>query len=495
MIVFDAPRRIAPGRDLPILLLLHHIDRYPVTCRTVDIAVTQPGRAPLKFTYTDAHTHCTHQWTTKSTTCLLFVLSRCALYEGTIYITAAAHIAYNGRTRVVINNNLRSAGAQALCCHIATHDLPGVGRCVYGDLHVHSDASNTRRFVAPPVAVTDRMAHAFGLHVLGITDHSYTLTAEKWHTGKDSLDTFSGRTCILQGEEVSATNARTHTVHMCALAADAFIAGCKDGTVVPAAQGGPDVETSARAIHTHGGLCFAAHPGAVPSMLYRILLRRGSWHEQDISGDIDGLQAVTGAFDAAWTRAKRLWIRLLLRGFRLSLIAGNDTHGDFSRLRVAGPLLRDVREYQARFLGSTRTGIYLDSCSRDDVTHALAGGKTFVTDGPFLCICKDADARDIIVATAGIRADRTDGVYVHAAGTPEVGALEDIRLVHGEYEHREERTVGRYTYTDTVVYTACVRFDLNARFRTPGYLRAEVTCRDRTGTRYTRAFTSPCYLY
>ena len=52
-IVFDLPRRLNPGEDLPISLLTNDIHRFPIEPDIVSVTISERSHKPLLFKFND----------------------------------------------------------------------------------------------------------------------------------------------------------------------------------------------------------------------------------------------------------------------------------------------------------------------------------------------------------------------------------------------------------------------------------------------------------
>ena len=311
------------------------------------------------------------------------------------------------KSYTVINDNFNTSSKRAFRCFKSSDSLPGKELCGYGDLHIHTQFSQSHVEFGPPLTIIDRMAKCCGLTFIGITDHSYDLSCEKdnylnenhsverW---KRLLDELSGSgdfsTIILPGEEVSCLNGSGKTVHLGALGIHDFIPGSSDGARRNLHfKQSLTVPEAVEEIHRQGGIAFAAHPGSLSGILQSLALHRGKWESDDLDAAVDGLQAFNGSFSTSWNRGKSLWIKLLSEGRQVPLLAGNDAHGDFNRYRaIKLPFLSIYEDFQ-RFMGYGRTGLYGNCLSSDAVLQKIRNGMTFITTGPYVSI-NYSDATD-----------------------------------------------------------------------------------------------------
>ena len=174
-VIFDAPGRLDPGEDLPILLIANDLHRFPAEFADCAIAVSWPHATPKRFDFPDIAEFELEQPFRSSMRAFILRIPRSALPSGLIYITCRITVKCGNKKHVVINDNLRTSGKFSFVCFVADHHLPGSEFCSYGDLHVHSQYSQSHVEFGPPLAVIDAMAQASGLSFVALTDHSYDL--------------------------------------------------------------------------------------------------------------------------------------------------------------------------------------------------------------------------------------------------------------------------------------------------------------------------------
>jgi hypothetical protein len=434
----------------------------------------------------------------------LFPVPSEGLEDGEFFMNAKVTIRNRGRTQHVLNDNLPGTSKAAFRGWITGEPLPGNDRAAYGDLHVHSHYSRSHVEFGPPLSIVDSMAEAYGLDFVAVTDHSYDLSsrpdnflaydpdAERWRMLLAEAAQINGRAPrLMVGEEVSASNALGRTVHVCGLGLERFVPGSRDGARFSAPRDSTLPLTEAmEAIHEQGGLAMAAHPGALPGMLERLLLGRGSWDAVDVSEKVDIFQALNNGFVRSWFRARRLWIELLLSRRRLPLAAGNDSHGDFNRYRSVGVPFLSVHEDPRRYLSYSRTGIYGNPTTMAAITEGLRQGRTFVTTGPFLDL-HPPDSPHTTLVGGDVRLTRCRTITVSITSSYEYGFPCLLRVFRGYYDAREEKPLVVRDLNErklNVLYQVEVDDEGG-----PGYIRAEALCRRDDG-QTTQAATSPCYL-
>jgi len=508
-IVFDLPRRLAPGKDLPVTLIINDIDRFPCELSHVSVSVSYTGTPPALFTFDDPGAHAVSHPLQRQSAVYLFTIKRTALKTGCAFVNCKAVVRRGGAAIEVLNDNLVTASARPYCCLVTDAFLPGQERCSYGDLHVHSQFSQSHVEFGPPVSVIQTAAGAFGLDFLSITDHSYDLACDignylardagrrRWELSCGETGRLRGsRPIVLQGEEVSCRNRSGLVVHLCGAGQRQYVPGSRDGARLWFRQE-PDltVEQAALNIAEQHGLSFAAHPGSRVGLLQRLLLGRGAWRNQDVTGRLDGLQALNSGFTRSWVRAKRLWLAALRRGMRLTLVGGNDPHGDFNRYRsIRKPFLM-VTENFDRYLGFGRTGVYGRPENEAGVIEALRLGRTFVTTGPFIGLYRDSGCTEPAVGKPDLPIDTETKLRLVVESSPETGALQVVTVNAWYAGCVEEIRLFSRTFTES-----CHRFiqevdpgliPAGAR----GYIRAEALCvQGGTAPEACQAATSPCYF-
>jgi len=272
-VVFDAPRRLAPGRDLPVVLLLNDIDRFPAECLSVDITVSRKQHAPRLLRFDDnAKNKLEHPFDFQSAV-YLFSIPRRALEPGNIFINCAATIKSRGKTVKILNDNLPGSSKLPFSCFIADEHLPGHSLFSHGDVHVQSHFSQSHVEFGPPIAVIDLFANCYGDDFTAITDHSYDLACsmenylktdtelKRWESLKNVLLKNTFKTVLVLGEEISCFNSKGKAIHLCGLGLQNYISGTLDGARrnIQRNQQLP-LETAIAQVHSQQGIAFAAHP-------------------------------------------------------------------------------------------------------------------------------------------------------------------------------------------------------------------------------------------
>ena len=505
-VIFDAPKRLEPGEDLPILLIANDLLRFPSEFTDCAIAVSWPQATPKRFDFPDIIPFEVKHPFHRSMRAFIIRIPRAKLPSGLIYITCRVTVKCGQKHYVVINDNLPTTRKFSFVCRITDHHLPGSEFCRYGDLHVHSQYSQSQVEFGPPLTVIETMANASGLFFIAVTDHSYDFSCsmenylapdpglKSWLTFQgDIADRGKKGTILVPGEEISCLNGKKEVVHLCGLNLNTFIPGSLDG----ARKNRYDdrqltLMEAIYAIHEQKGIAVAAHPGAHPGFLQRLLLYRGEWTDQDIQSDIDAMQIFNDGFSRSFNNGKKLWISMLQRGYKVPIVAGNDAHGDYNRYRALSLPFLSIKENDNRFMGHGKTGIYGKCQSVDNVMEGIREGSTFITTGPFTSISSSVSPADSIIGKKPISGDLAT-LFIHAISTPEFGPVRTINVYAGEPGNLPEKRIFSRDYSD-INYHACEKIMtatlLNNSYT---YIRSEISS-EASGNAAAKAFSSAVFL-
>jgi len=504
-VICDIPHRLDPGMDLIIMLLLNDLRRFPTEPIEVAATISQPGRGTTLFTFNNLIDHEIEHPFKKNQRIFLLPIRRNELPAGEIFVNVKVTLQSVRKTWVVLNDNIPGTSKRAFRTYVSSKPLPGNELCKTGDMHVHSQYSQSHVEFGPPLQVIDAMASACGLDFVAVTDHSYDLSCamgdylredqelERWKIfQKEITKPEAFQTKLIAGEEVTCLNASGKSVHLCTLGGKTFIPGSMDGArrhlCFPQSL---TVSQVCNEIHNQGGIAIAAHPGSRSGLLQRILLHRGRWTVRDAMSDLDGFQALNSGFMKAWGRGIALWLRVLQQGTRLPLVGGNDAHGDFSKYRAIKAPFVSVYENDERHFGGGRTGIYGNPSSQNDLLDAVRQGATFVTTGPYISVNYSEEPDSYAVSCKGTNT-AAETMHIHAISTPEFGNLQTIRVLAGSTRsEREERVIANISAREDP-FEIIIPVDVSS-LASGSYLRAEAVTTGGSGEGC-QAFTSAVYL-
>ncbi|MBN1576019.1 MAG: PHP domain-containing protein [Chitinispirillaceae bacterium] len=504
-VLFDVPYRVGPGEDLPILLIINDLVRFHAEPQQVAVTVSQPSTGTKVYHFSDLKQYEVDHPFKKLQRAFILPVAKRELPIGQLFINATVTLKNEKKKWMVFNDNLNTSSKRAFSCYCADNPLPGKELCSYGDIHVHSQFSQSHVEFGPPLAVIDRIAKSCGLSFVGITDHSYDLSClmdnylnedqslERWNQQKEELsDTLNFSTIMIQGEEISCQNLMGSTVHLGALGISDFIPGSRDGARKRLHfKQQLTIKQAVNEIHRQGGFAFAAHPVSRSGLLQRLFLHRGAWSEEDFHEQIDGIQAFNNGINQSWVRGKKLWLKLLQQGNRIPLLAGNDAHGDFNRYRAIKRPFLSINEDFQRFMGYGKTGIYGKCTNAAEVLNYLYKGSIFITTGPYISIDYSKNPKNFSISSAPSRLPGNN-LYIHAISTPEFGALGKISLFTGSTQKGINERIFYVTNIKETIYE--LQIPVETKFLSTGeYLRAEVETILKNRIRH-HAYTN-CYFF
>jgi predicted metal-dependent phosphoesterase TrpH len=501
-ILFDCPRRINPHSELPVTLIFNDTFSQPISLCDISIAINQPGNKPVLFAFGDLSiSEIDHDFKNNQKVYTI-LLKREKLPAGTVYLNCKATVRYRGKTFDILNDNLQTSSKLPLCCYISDTFPPGNQDCKYGDMHFHSQYSQSHVEFGPPLDVVDTTARASGLDFVAITDHSYDLccsmkdylteeiSLERWNSLQKQYEK-KHEVQFLRGEEISCLNSNGNIIHLCGIGLKEYINGSSDGARRTKVFGADlSIDKVISRIQSQGGIAYAAHPGSKKALMQFLFLNRGTWTQKDIDNNpITGVQAFNGSYKGAWERGKKLWLAALQKGKKLALIAGNDAHGDFNRYRAIKSPFISILENQERFMGYGKTGVYSHALSEQSITDCIKAGKTFITTGPYANICDASDPMVSLISLEKLAASKKNLLLI-VKSTTEFGCITQLSLfAYYENENSESLLIKRQ-YSDNSFNIS--EFVTIPDGRLPGYIRLEAsTC--TTDNRIFKAFTSACY--
>ncbi len=506
-VIFDVPYRIDPDVDLPVLLIINDLRRFHAEPEDVAITVTKPYEGTNIFKFYKLQEYEINHPFRNNQRVFIFPVPKSQLPFGQLLINAKVRLKKKrNKMFIVFNDNLNTSTKYGLSCFRSSSSLPGAGLCLYGDLHVHSQFSQSHVEFGPPIEVIDIMAKSCGLSFIAITDHSYDLacdvdnyliedkTGKRWKSQNEILARDSGfNSIMIQGEEISCKNKDGATVHLGALGISEFIPGSTDGARRKLYfKNQLTIKQAVDEIQKQGGIAFAAHPGSRAGLLERLLLHRGNWRIDDLKEAINGIQGFNSGFDRSWERSKLLWINLLQQGYRIPIFAGNDAHGDFCRYRSIKTPFLSIYEDNQRFMGYGKTGIYGTAVNSKEVIKLLKQGITFITTGPYISINYSQKPDDYSIASFPDRPTPSE-LYLYSVSTNEFGYIKKIVLFFGEVNsnNKYEKKIFEKSFKEKVL-EVCIPFS-TAELQKGGYVRAEAETALDSGKNY-YAFTSCCWI-
>jgi len=501
-IIFDAPHRIDADFRIPILMVAKDADTYPCEIVNVVASISQGGVLCSRQTLIRDSLSVNQRlgW-------FLFELDPKGL-RGSIEIDIEFELRRGTKKKRYRNDNHRTSSHRALSVYLSPHPLPQLPGVYYGDAHTHSSYTDDQVEFGAPLEPSITLAQAMGLKFFCTTDHSYDLddrtdtflvndpAIPKWSIFQEEVQHLNNRHrefAVLRGEEVTCRNARGKNVHLLLFGNRTFVPGSGDSAERWCrTRSEHSIEEILRSTEKSVS-AFAAHPRETVSLLQRLLIGRGRWEDEDFEhAGLTGLQFVNGVLHDGFTEGKASWVKLLLGGKELTIVGGNDSHGNFNRFRQIGvPFLRIVeRPYQ--IFGKMRTGVLSgDQLSEDSLLAAIMKGLCFVTNGP-LCVITLVNEDGARTEMGGFAQGSKLICNVQVKSTEEFGLLAGFCLYQGVIGGEKEqllwhlKDVGAYQFEGDVPVAGTVS----------SYIRAEVFTRRESSPRGEAlfAFTNPIWV-
>jgi len=483
-ILSDVPRRLDPGKALPVLLIVKDADRFPVTLISVSINAEANGRTFSRIIQFNKETVNKRWW---------HYIEQFDLPDESPCdwkVTLSWTVEINGKSITFINDNYPGFPARQFTVRQSGERLPGEDDWIFGDLHVHTAFTEDQVEFGAPLSAYPILGSAAGFSFTMVADHSYDLddlpgsfiepdpNLNRFKARNAQIrrlnDEHNDRFCILPGFELSTGNSRGRNVHLLMLNQMSFLPGSGDAAE-RWLQTRPELSIS-QAIEKMDAdaLAIAAHPLAKTPLLQKLLLRRGDWEESDYSHErLSGLQIWNGVNGGELEKGLTRWVAGLLAGRKWKIFAGSDAHGNFNRhIKVATPMLTLAECDNQRF-GEVWTGVKVSSpLSSDSLTNALQTNPSLISNGPFAIAEK--------IDTSG----SSSIVKVRASSSVEFGALSSVKVYSGKAGESEERLI--YDEQPKGAHYAEFEIDLN---QPPDYVRVSTST-----SLEKQAHTNPFYL-
>ncbi len=442
-IIADIPLRITYGMDIPVLVIIKDADKYPVLIKEISVLeknqviFSQELNKKVNAPYEDS---------------IVYIGSNDLSY-GQHHFDIKINYITDSKNKYCLADNHRGTSHEPLPIFISKDPLPRFDNCLIGETHAHTNYTSDQVEFGASLEATRIMARAIGLDFFCATDHSYDLDdyqnnylendpdLKKWYDFKKEVhenNLKQKNVLIIPGEEVTVRNKKEKNVHLLIYNSEQFFPGAGDSgekwfnnlSELSISQVISELSDSSLAI--------SAHPSESPPFLQRLLINRGTWQSEDCGeSGLNGLQFINGGESIFIENGKKLWIEQLLQNNRLTGIAGNDAHGNFSRFRQVGFPFFTMRENYKHLFGNWRTGVYVDSekYNVSSVLKALRTGSCYMTNGPAL-LMKVYDTNKSY--TMGEKCPSPNRCRIEVLSTEEFGILKYIKIMLGNMDKKRE---------------------------------------------------------
>ncbi len=498
--VADVPNRIDPSHPLPVLFIVKDAHRFPVILDRLTVDLYQHGQK---------HRLLEHDFRemviNKPMWSHLFHIPLADSISGKVKVDVQFFCKIDNKMHRFHNDNYRRTGHEPFDVMIDTEPLPKDENWHFGDMHYHSEFTSDQVEFGAPLEATVEMAKAMGLDFMAVTDHSYDLDdyfhdylkndpdLEKWHALLQKVQDINARErdfIILPGEELSAGNAKNQNIHFLLINNPEFFAGSGDSAEKWFRTAPQFQVKDVLAKLGEDALAFSAHPEITPPFLQRMLIRRGKWLDSDYQSlRLNGMQIWNGKKDRFFEAGIKKWVDLLLQGKRISIIAGNDAHGNFGRFRQIGVPFMSMRENDSEIFALARTGVYLpNGFGADEISEALRSGRMIVTDGPFARVTLSENEKSRHIGDCFASASALLKFVV--LSSENFGAIKSAALLVGNVAGKKETR--RYFFKPP---SGSYQFEAKkfvADLPVRGYIRLDVT--STQNGKIFRCLTNPIYI-
>jgi hypothetical protein len=477
-IIADIPSRITSGSPIPVLVIIKDADNFPVIINKITVfekrkvIFSQELNEQITTSYKD----------------LFFYLSSSELPPGDHYFDIQIEYVFEGKKKRCITDNHRGTSHNPLPMFISQDPLPRFDNCFLGETHSHTNYTSDQVEFGASLDATRIMAKALDLDFFCATDHSYDLDdfkdnyllndpdLSKWtefHREVEMINQEDKEFLIIPGEEVTVRNNLDKNVHLLIYNSKKFFPGAGDSGEEWFRNNSELSISQVVSQISKAALAVSAHPSETPPFLQRWLINRGSWQSEDCAeSGLHGLQFINGGEKIFLKKGKNLWVEQLLSNNRLTGIAGNDAHGNFSVFRQIGFPFFSMRENYKHLFGKWLTGIYItnDELSISSALDALKRGNCYMTDGPALLMHLEDSTKSYVM---GEECSFPERGKIMVRSSEKFGAVQSLKIFLGDLVKKTESVYLQDSpEINEIEYALEISLhDLPDR----GYLRAEVT--------------------
>ena len=499
-IISDIPYRLEPNHSLPVLIIVKDADQFPVTLESIQLYLSQNAKCqviPILQNSVDIHVPFWHQ--------IFYPDINLTSGLWTVDIEVTVTKRSKNKQRIIHQDNHPGLKHIPFTVQVAESSLPHLKGWHSGDLHTHSSLTSDQVEFGAPLEAIATMGRAMGLSFCAVTDHAYDLdnmeddylkadpNLKKWNTLWHETQRLENedKFVMIPGEEISIGNSRNRNCHMLILNNTQFFPGKGDSA---------EIWFQTKPTHTldevlpqinKEALVFAAHPEKKMPFLQRIFLGRGHWHQADYHHPrLDGLQILNGVIEKAFFDGLKRWTHLLLKGFRLTIVAGNDAHGNFNRYRqVALPGLLLEQSNVHRFAAARTSVLVEGNPDRTAVLKALRCGKSTITTGPAHTVkILDVDNQWLGLGDTLTQSPRT--IRFQAKTNSEFGHFSILRCLVGDLISAQENCVFEKINFDRADQLQLDVAEIELPFK--GYIRSELWT-EKNGIHFF-AMTNPIWI-
>jgi hypothetical protein len=458
-IIADIPWRVEPGKSVPLLILIKDAHLYYIFLKKATVQIFSRSGEKIKSLEVSINRKVFHKFWWVIEEIDVSDIKRPAGLEFSVTID---YVNSKGKEKSCRLDNY-SFRTPALKTFLAENRLlPENGRLkdwYSADFHLHSSYTEDQIEFAAPLKATSIMAKTIGLNIIGVTDHAYDLNDSfssylsddknhpKW---KDFLSNAASLNrekssppfLVIPGQETTVNKKKGKNIHLQIFNSQELIPGEADSGVKWLNKYSSRINYSEVLNGLSGeSLACAAHIGEIPPLLHRILLGRSGYSQAELEHPgLSAVQIFNGIPGDGRMRGLDLWKKALLKGKKLTPLAGSDSHGNFSLARyILLPHFR-LRMAEKQLLGEIRTVIWLneEELKVENVIEAVKCGKVQLSTGPVFEVKSGNGESPLFGETLTASELRGKIFTLRAFSTEEFGLLNKLIIYAGRKNDAEE---------------------------------------------------------
>ena len=463
-IIADLPYRININKQssIPILLIIKDSHKFPIILKMITINVLSKDlnlQDKIKLNLSLRNKYFSKIITFEIP---IIEISQTVDISVTFYITRIK----DGKNFIIKNDNLPGLHNK-LDVFLSKEPLPVLQDWYAGEPHFHSNFTEDQVEFGADIISTIELAKRIDIDWLFVTDHSYDLDDEennylennpelpKWQKLKQTVKEIqtTERFPVLYGEELSCGNSNNKNIHLLIINNEDFVKGFGDSAERWFRNTPTLPLTKVCKIINNNSLVISAHTFEhFHNPIQNILLKRGSWTEKDIiENNIQYLQIINRSNKFVITKAKKKWINLLLNGYKIVILAGNDAHGYFNIKREVGIPFVSLFASSSQIFGNFKTYFKSDKkLTPKNFVDEFKKNRIVVSNGPFAIFTINENEIGTIVKNSDKYLCK-----VEALSSNEFGHITKILIYSGNYKSNKEQLVknwkiSKYNFIESI---------------------------------------------
>ena len=372
-LVIDAPWRIEPEKNIPLLLLIHdaNVNNYPLD----KIEVKDTLANVIRYTYDYNGYSCGSDNTRLIDEHLWYEIK---YLDPSIFLKDVNNTIHLKVTMIVSTGCGAGWGEsnvdEELTIKVDAQNYPKLNNWYCGDTHYHSIYTDTSFFgvygeLGAPLDATMASSDAIGLDWITVTDHSNSFGSNPTYWSLFKNDCSNYFKCLI-GEEVNCDPDEDGD----SLPGNHYLAYNITTGLTDTGTNAPSCSNIINNVANQGGFGYAAHPeSSMDPFGVRIV---DKWHNYSLP--FNGLEVWNGDIlnndnKQALDNGLKNWTELLLNGRKIFVSAGSDSHGEFN-------FKKDYLTSEKSLTGFGRaiTCVYVPDYSKQNIFGGLKKGNSYM---------------------------------------------------------------------------------------------------------------------